>query len=758
MRNAHRNFSRAVDGLALLVGLIAAPAPPAPAQVNVLTWHNDNARTGQNLNEQLLSPGNVKRGSFGLRFSQPVDGIITAQPLYVSGVEIAGRGRHNIVIVATAHDSVYAFDADGNVGPNAVPLWQVSFLNPKAGITTVPVADMPCDVITPELGIMSTPVIDTATNTVYVVAMTKEPGPKWVHRLHALGLGSGRERPGSPVEIRATVPGTADGSGTVTFVPKQHKSRAALLLSGGLVYTAWSAHCDMEPYHGWVMAYDARTLAQVSVFNATPNGTAASFWAAGAGFSADANGNVFGVSANGTFDADRGGSGLGQSFIRFSRLLKVADYFAPFNRNYLNDLDLDLGSSTAVLLPDQAGSSLHPHLLVSAGKEGRVYLIDRDKMGGPQNARDSAAVQTFVNSTHGLFGAPAYFNNTIYLCTAKGPVQAFPIANATIDTAHASRSSVVMQSPGGTLSISAHGSSNGLVWLFHFTDGIGGVLRAFDAANVGTQLYSSVDDGQALSYVQFGLPTVADGKVYLGTQTALVVFGLLPPATAATGGVVNAATFERGAVAPGSLISIFGSNLAQAIASASAFPLPISLADTAVSINGVRAPLLYVSPTQINAQVPFEVQAGDATVVVSVSGKALAPSALRIEPAAPWTFISPDAHAVAQHPNGDLNDAAHPAASGSIITVYLTGLGALDHEVATGSAAPSDPLARALGDVVAHVGGQPAEIRYAGLTPGYAGLAQLNLVVPGVPAGDQPLVITIGGVASNTAAISVGSN
>ena len=292
---------------------------PLAAQFNVLTYQYDNTRAGQNLNEVLLTKANVNANQFGKLFSYPVDGQIYGQPLYLGGVNVAGNGFHNVVFVATEHDSVYAFDADSNSGANAAPLWSVHFTN-GTNITTVPASDVGCGQIEPEMGITSTPVIDPVSGTIYVVAMTKITGSttSYMHQLHALDVTSGAEKPGSPVTIQASFPGTGEGGSTVVFAPKNYKQRPGLLLLNGVVYTAWSSHCDIGTYHGWLIAYDAGTLKQVAVYNNTPNANQGSFWAGGAAPAADSSGNIFLVAGNGTFDAESGGIDLGESFIKLS--------------------------------------------------------------------------------------------------------------------------------------------------------------------------------------------------------------------------------------------------------------------------------------------------------------------------------------------------------------------------------------------------------------------------------------------------------
>src|SRR5579863_2048030 len=296
---------RIAKGMGRLIPLFIAAAFSAIAQTGVLTYHNDNARTGRDLNEILLTPSNVKSGLFGKRLLRIGDEPVYAQPLYLPRVNIAGKGFHNVIFFATGHDTLYAFDADDDTGSNAEPLWQTSFIDPANGVTAVPAADVACDVIWPELGIIGTPVIDPVAGTIFLIAETKEPGPQYVFRLHAIDVSNGMERPDSPVVIQP--PG---------FVPLAHKQRAALLLSNGVLYSPWSSNCDLGSYHGWVLAHDPSTLKLLNVFSDTPNGNGASFWNGGAGPAADASGNIYVVSANGDFNAGSGGTSYGDSVLK----------------------------------------------------------------------------------------------------------------------------------------------------------------------------------------------------------------------------------------------------------------------------------------------------------------------------------------------------------------------------------------------------------------------------------------------------------
>jgi hypothetical protein len=408
----------------------------------------------------------------------------------------------------------------------------VSFLNTSAGVGPVPAADTGCNQILPEIGITGTPVIDSQSGTLYLVAMTKETAGSsvnYVQRLHALDVSSGAERSGSPVVIQAATPGTGDGGSMDVFHPKDYKQRSGLLLLNGVVYTTWTSHCDIGQYHGWLIGYDARTLQQVAVYNSTPNGSLGAFWAGGAAPAVDSAGAIYLVSANGIFDHASGGPDLGESYIKLSssRPLAVLGSFTPFNQLSLNDSDLDTGSAGVVLLGDEAGSTAHPHLLAGAGKEGRIYLLDRDQLGGWNSQSDSQIVQSLPGAIPGgLFGNPAYFNRTLYFCGASQGLVAFPVANAQMGTAPSSHAPEQFSYPGCVPSISSNGPNGAIVWALESS----GTLHAYDAGNLANELFNSNQDvsRNALgTYVKFSVPTVVNGKVYAGTQNALVVYGLL---------------------------------------------------------------------------------------------------------------------------------------------------------------------------------------------------------------------------------------
>jgi len=513
------------------------------AGVNVTTYHNDNARTGQNTNETLLTPLNVNANSFGRLFTQTVDGYVYAQPLVMSGVNIPGRGVHDVVYVVTEHDSVYAFDADSNAGSNAAPLWQVSFL--RSGVTNVTAVStniLGCGDLVPEIGITSTPVIDPATGALYVEAKTQEVAygvTNFFHHLHALNLTNGAEMLGGPAVIQAAVPGTGDGGTNVSFDPLYQMNRPGLLLNQGVIYLTFASHCDLGTFHGWVLGYDAHTLTLSNAFNVTPNGSEGGIWQAGCGPAADSSGNVYSLTGNGTFDGPTG-QDYSDSFLKLSTTngLAVASYFTPFNQADMAAGDLDLDSGGGVLLSDAAGSAAHPHLMVGAGKPGTVYLVDRDNMGGYNVSDDSEIVQSFPGALGNCFATPAYFNNTLYyIGGGYEPIKAFTVTNASIVTTPAAQGPTPFWWPGATPSVSANGTNDGIIWAIdsgHYQDpgnGQAAILHAFNATNVALELYSSTQvaggtrdfPGQA---VKFTLPTVANGRVYVGAAYSFSVFGL----------------------------------------------------------------------------------------------------------------------------------------------------------------------------------------------------------------------------------------
>jgi outer membrane protein assembly factor BamB len=545
----YHHVQRQVASCSLL--LIAALVPVAlagqPNSVNVTTYHNDNARLGLNANETTLTLANVNPAQFGKLFSQAVDGFVYAQPLYLSNVRIEGKGLHNVVYVATQHDSIYAFDADNDTGANKQPLWTVKFADPSAGILPVRSEELSCKDIYPEVGITGTPVIDTATDTLYVVTKESRTGIGFAQRLHALDVATGVEKFGGPLEIRASVPGAGDGAiaGRVAFDPLRNNQRPGLLLSNGFVYIAWASHCDNGPYHGWLMAYNARTLAQAAVWNATPNGGLGGVWHAGSSPAADADGNVFLATGNGTFDAAIGGTDFGDSLLKFASApvrgqMPLLDSFTPFNQADMEAQDADFGSGGPMLLPEQPAGAPHRKLMVIADKTGTIYMVDRDNLG-KFNPNRNQIVQTLSGQLACCTGGvTAWWNNTVYVTSVFDSVKAFNFDPLTgrLSSAPISQTTQVFQYPPPFFSISSIGAANAILWALdtdsyvHRSNSTGqpAVLRAFDARDLSREIYNSNQNSPqdtAGKAVKFTVPTVANGKVYVGTQDELTVYGLL---------------------------------------------------------------------------------------------------------------------------------------------------------------------------------------------------------------------------------------
>lgn len=511
------------------------PPPPPLGTTAVLTYHNDNQRTGQNLSEVTLTTSNVNSSSFGKLFVITVDGKVDAQPLYLPQISIPNQGTHNVLYVATEHGTVYAFDAD-----TGSALWHVSTL--ASGETTSD--DHGCGQVEPEIGITGTPVIDPKAGghgTIYLIGMSKDGAGKYHQRLHALDVTTGAEEFGGPQEIQASYPGTGENSsgGKVIFDPGQYKERPGLLLLNGIVYTSWSSHCDFDPYTGWIMGYDQNTLAQVTVLNVTPNGARGAFWMSGTAPAADANGNILVLDANGDFDTTLNAQGFpsqgdfGNAFLKLSTAngkLAVADYFEMFNQSQENPSDTDLGSGGALVLPDFYDSSGDlKQLAVGAGKDQNIYVVDRNSMGKFNPSSNNIYQEIQGALAGGVFGMPAYFNNTVYFGAVGDSIKAFPVINAQLISTLSSQTATNFGYPGATPSISANGTSNAILWAAENQSNA--VLHAYDATNLGTELYNSNQASGGRD--QFGAgnkfitPTVINGKVYVGTTNGVGAFGLL---------------------------------------------------------------------------------------------------------------------------------------------------------------------------------------------------------------------------------------
>jgi hypothetical protein len=537
---------------------VTVQSPPQSSGVNVTTWHNDLERTGANTRETILTPANVNKDSFGKLFqfnlssntgeSEPPD--VQAQPLYVSNLTINGQTK-NVLFVAAQNDVVYAFDADGGTHD---PLWKRSFVDPANGIV-VPAApgDTGGSSCCPENpGITGTPVIDVNSNTMYLVARTKEKGTQ-IQRLYALDIQTGAIK--NSTVINPSVSGTGDKNflstpGTsatnVVFNNATENQRPGLTLVNGVVYVMYASHSDAHPYHGWVLGYDANSLSPVVMWCATPNGQAGGIWMSGAGAAADSNGNLYFSTGNGDFDPSK--QNYAQSWIKMSGGGQILSSFTPYNWSALNGPDLDVaGAGPSLILPDQAGPN--PHLLVSVDKNGTIYLLDRDNMGGHSQNDNSNVIQTICDAfpgrtdctqlraekdDHIVRSSPAYWNGYVYFGAQNDNLKAFQLVNGKLTTSAVSKSPTIMGFPGATAAISANGNTNGIVWVID--NGNNGsawhsTLRAYDALDLSKEIYNSrmnlSRDDTGTSYVRFTVPTIANGKVYVISEGRISVYGLL---------------------------------------------------------------------------------------------------------------------------------------------------------------------------------------------------------------------------------------
>jgi len=551
-------------------GIFALEPRTLLSGINVLEYRDPGMSSGIDINtglnsaETALTPANVTPSKFGKLSTTPVDGQVYAQVLIDTGVNVTvgpEKGIHTVAFVATENDSLYAVDAT-----NGVVLWHDSFISPAAGITAVPSVDTGADNITPEIGITSTPVIDPATNLIYAMAETKDvraDGPHYVWTLHAVNLATGAEALGGPAVVADTlltgtkytyesgpsVQGQGDGSigGVVHFNALRAEQRSALTLTRGEVLAEFASNGDVGPYHGWILGFDAATLQLMAVFNDTPNGEQGGIWAAGSGITVDPQGFLYFTVGNGTFDESLNAQGFpslgdyGDSIVKLAIDprsspshpnqngwgLKVVDYFTPDNQQALNDGDLDLGSGGITILPDALGSAAHSHLLVAAGKEGEIYLIDRNNMG-KFDPNANRVVQEISDSGYPVFSSPAVFGNTLYYAAVKESAQVYTIGNGAIKKINYAHTSLHFAYPGATPMVSANGGKDGILWLL---DTGTNTLKAYLAGNLHTLLYSSSEAARNRDklgqVVKFTVPTIANGEVFVGTSNSLDIYGLL---------------------------------------------------------------------------------------------------------------------------------------------------------------------------------------------------------------------------------------
>jgi hypothetical protein len=505
-----------------------SPAPSGTAGssslTDVLTYHNDFMRTGQNLTETALTPTTVNSTSFGLQSILAADGVVDATPLVVTNLTIAGATR-TVVYFATENDSVYAYDAN-----SFQMLAKVSLL--AAGETAA--VDNACDQVTPQMGVTATPAIDRKAGpngTLFLVAMSMDASGNAIQRVHALDLVSLADRI-APVTIQASFPGNGPFStnGSVTLDPKQYKERGALLLANGQIYTGWASNCDINPYTSWVIVYSESTLAQTQLINLTPNGSMGAIWNAG-GLAADSSGSVYAVTGNGTFDSQQDYGNAAIRLTSTASALSVADFFTPSDTVNESAQDLDLCSGTNTLLPDQIDASGHTRqLMLVGGKNGNVYLIDRTNMGG-FNANANQVYQELDGVFSGWFATAAYYNGTLYMAGNSSALLAFPLNNALLATSPSSQSSATFAFPGSSPAVSANGTSNAIVWALEGATANPAVLHAYNAANLGVEYYNSNQAANSRDAFgngnKFVTPVIANGKVFAATPTGVAVFGIL---------------------------------------------------------------------------------------------------------------------------------------------------------------------------------------------------------------------------------------
>jgi uncharacterized protein (TIGR03437 family) len=746
------------------------------ALARVETQHNDNGRTGANLNELVLTTANVNQQQFGKLFQRSVDGQIYAQPLYSSGIDMPGKGPRNVVYVATMHNTVYAFDADdANL---SAPLWSVS-LGPAIALPDANIGPPGYRDIEVEVGVLSTPVLSMQSNAMYVVAASKA-GAQYRHTLHALNLNTGAEMFGGPVTIGGSVHGTGDGSrnGTVTFISNRQLQRAALLLHSDNLYIAFASYGDEGPYHGWVFSYDARTLQRTAIYNTSPNGEGAGIWQSGQGLAADDNGIYF-LTGNGSFSLDA--SAVGDSFVKLDFDLKLKDWFSPFNNADLDAADQDLGSSGVLLIPGT-------NLMVGGGKEGKFYLLRRTNLGHFNAAGDTQIVQSFyVNRDHHIHGGPLYWDGPLGACVYVWPENDFfkayrfndglfqttPISVSTT-TAPGNVPGGSVGMPGGMLSLSANGSTpgTGVVWASHAYDKdanqqvVNGIVYAYDASDLSKELWNSKQNSardDIGKFAKFCSPTVVNGKVYVASFSGyLAVYGLLSsdlnPAIR-TDGVVNGASYGS-AIASNTWISIFGNDLSTVTRSWDEGDfqdnnLPTELEGVSVRINDEPAFVSFVSPEQLNVLTPADLPQGPAAVQVSLNGRKSNPETVQVSELAPaWFLFNTDdpKYVAALHSDGTpcgnpslMPGLSTPAAAGETIELYATGLGETNPPFPPGKVIDAPlPVSRS---VAIQFGEQNGEVFIADLTS--AGRYQITVKIPETaPDGDLLVRIEIGGETS----------
>jgi uncharacterized protein (TIGR03437 family) len=736
-----------------LIPAITLSIPIVTAQTNVVTANYGNDRANANLNETKLSPGNVALGSFGKIGSFPVDGQVYAQPLYLSGIAIPGQGTHNLLFLCTQHNSVYAYDADSAAAPNL--LWQVN-LGPSVPSGTF--GDY--GAIAPEIGILSTPVIDPTAGVLYVVADTLPNGsPQF--QLHALDLRSGKDIANSPVTVAGQVEGNGAGAqdDVVVFDPYWHIQRPGLLLSGGKLIATFGSHDDDGPWHGWLFAYDALDLGKApSVWNTTSKGLGGAIWQSGRGLAADAAGNIYAITGNGDYD---GVANFSETFLKMTPDgAALSDWYTPPNWKELTDGDFDLAAGPALIPGTQT--------IVGGDKAGQLYLIDGTSMGHGTSGR--ANIIPAVQSG-GIFNLAIWNRQNgayVYIPELNSTFKCYQVAGGAFNQTPVSASTTGGTDPYGGLALSANGSIDGTGILWATTGDntkvtLPGTLHAYDAGNLANELWSSdMSGGNDFlgTFAKFVSPTVVNGKVYVPTwSNAVVAYGLLAAGTGgqpqpAIGGVANSASFAVDSVSPGELVTIFGNNVGPAIAAGiqldSAGNLQAMTGGAQVLFDGIPAAMIYAATSQLNAVVPFGIKASSTQVQVIYNGLGSASFPMTVQAATPGIFAADGSgagQAAALNQDNQPNSSDNPAARASVVTLYAEGAGLMDPPGQDGSVVSAPSLPKPVLPVSVTVGGIAANVLYAGGAPAFVeGVLQIDFVIPdGAPSGPAvPLILQVG--------------
>ncbi len=730
----------------------------SPAQVNVVTDNYSNDRSNANLQESTLTAANVAPGNFGKLGNLPIDGQVYAQPLYVSGVVIPGQGTHNVLYVSTQHNSIFAYDADSAASP--ILLWQVN-LGPSVPNTLF---DNFFDVA-PEIGILSTGAIDPQAGVLYVVAETLQ-GSAPSFQLHALDITTGTEKMNGPVTITAKVAGLGVGSdnGTIAFDPSWEIQRPGLLVANGSVYFSFGSHADQGPWHGWLFGYNASNLRQPpAVFNDTLTGVGGAIWQSGRGLAADDAGSIYAISGNGDYD---GVNNFSETFLKLSGHLGIQDWYTPSNWQYLSDNDVDLAAGAA-LLPGT-------HMVLGGDKNGSLYLVNGDAMGS--GASGSAQILQ-ATQAGGIFNFAIWNKGNVtyvYVPELFAYVKCYAVNGGTLSSSPASVTfGTPLDNPYLGMSISANGTQDGtgVLWVTtgdHSSANLPGTLHAYDATNLGNELWNSdmAAGGQDSlgTFAKFANPTVVNGKVYVPTwSNTVTVYGLLGgqgatnpvPAIAA---ISNAASYVQGAVSPGDIVTIFGQNMADPGSTSLQLDnngnVATLLGNTQVLFDSVAAPMIYASPSQVSAVVPFAVS-NTTQVQVQYAGQMSNTLSIPVADAAPAMFVADGSgrgQAAALNQDYNVNSSDNPAAAGSTMVLYATGAGQTNPPGIDGMVVGTDSLPQPILPVSVTVGGQPATVLYAGAAPfEVEGVLQINIQLPpGVTGMKVPVTITVGSAASQS--------